>query len=383
MYGILVRSHLTCHLLSCAAHTREQAREQIIAGRQIFEKDPVIRRVFEKHARTSEEAERYAHIPKEGLLSALKKLDVDVGEDEVDKFPDKYDLDGNGLYDFEEFKQAILSPLSTPPEQKNWEVFDSYSEKPSDSVGFSFIPPSRIPAALETLGLKKTTAEKVRNYFDHSNFSADDKISFAEFNQAILSVSPLPDEQEIMRVYQEHAVPGKYRYIPSGKLESALDELGVVVTKDQLAHHVRIVKLNFNGCIKYDAFKQIVHSPSPAEVWARTLPLSRLLADALPKVSDCDHLRVISSLTTQETDYVAEEMCAALKEVLKQHIGQLKSSFQSMDKQVLKDEVHANSKFEVTEMAAGSIQHFYEGLEGRIGIASPFLMVLKMSSICP
>ncbi len=30
---------------------------------------------------------------------------------------------------------------------------------------------------------------------------------------------------------------------------------------------------------------------------------------------------------------------------------------------MLKDEVHANSMFEVTKMAAGSIQHFYEGLK--------------------
>jgi Ca2+-binding EF-hand superfamily protein len=312
----------------------------------------------------------------------LKKLEVEIGDDEVDAFTKKHDLDGDGLYDFEEFKQAILSPLSHS-EEKNRLVFGSYSEKPSDPVGFSFIPPSRIPAALETLGLKTKTAEKVRAYFDHGTFLDDGKISFAEFNQAILSISPLPDEQEITRVYQEHAVPGKYRYIPSDKLELALDDLGVVVTKDQLAHHIRIVKLNFNGCIKYNAFKHIVLSPSPAEVWAGTLPLSRLLADALPKVSDCDHLRVISSLTTQEADCVVEEMCAALKEVLVRHVSQLQSSFESMDKQVLKEEAHANSKFEVTKMLAGSIRHFYEGLEGRIGTASLVLMILKVSpSFC-
>jgi Ca2+-binding EF-hand superfamily protein len=321
--------------------------------------------------------ERHAHIPKDRLLTALGKLDIEIGEDEVNDFFEKNDLDGNGLFDFEEFKQAILTPLSLPPQEEIRRVFDMYSEKQSGLVEFSFIPPSKITAALGTLGLKTKTAKKVQAYFDQSAFLADGKISFEEFNQAILSISPLPDEQEITRVYQEFAVPGIYRYIPSGKLEWALGALGVVVTNDQINHHIRIVKLNFNDCIKYNAFKHIVLSPSPAEVWARTLPLSRLLADALPKLSDCDHLRVISSLTTQEADYVAEEMCIALKEVLVRHISQLKSSFQSMDKQVLKDEVHANSKFEVSKMAAGSIQHFYEGLEGRIGIVSSNLMILK------
>jgi Ca2+-binding EF-hand superfamily protein len=369
-------------VLFCKAHTREHARKQIDAGRKILEEDSEIRRVFEQHAETSQEMERHAHIPKDRLLSALGKLDIEIGDDEVDDFFQKNDLDGNGLFDFEEFKQAILSPLALPPQDEIRRVFHIYSEKQSDLVDVSFILPYKITAALEALGLKSKTAKKVQAYFDQSAFLADGKISFEEFNQAILSISPLPDEQEITRVYQEHAVPGVYRYIPSGKLELALDELGVVVTTDQLAHHIRIVKLNFNDCIKYSAFKHIVLSPSPAEVWARTLPLSRLLADALPKVSDCDHLRVISSLTTQEADYVVEEMCAALKEVLMRHVCKLKSSFQSMDKQVLKEEVHSNSKFEVTKMLTGSIQHFYQGLEGRIGTASPVYMILKISPVC-
>ncbi len=302
--------------------------------------------------------EPYAHIPKDRLLAALGQLDVEIGEDAVDDFFEKNDLDGNGLFDYEEFKQAILSPLSLPPRQEVRRVFTTCSEKPSD--GFAFIVPTNTSAALDKLGLKTKMKEKVQEYFSQGH-SADGQISYEEFNQAILSLSPLPDEPDIIRVYCEHAVPGKYRYIPSDKLEFS----------DQLAHYNRIVNLNFNGCIKYDAFKHLVLSPSPVEVWARTLQLSRLIADALPKLSDCDHLRVISSLTPQEADHVAEEVCAALKVVLLRHVGQLKSSFQSMDKQMLKDEVHENSKFVVTKMATGSIQHFYEGLEGRIGIFLP------------
>ena len=356
-------------LSSYKAHTREQARKQIDAGRMISEEDKEIRRVFEDHAETSQEMESHAHIPKNNLLLALKLLEIEIGEDAVDDFFKQNDLDGNGLFDYEEFKQAILKPLSPPSDEEIRRVFDYYATKPSTQNDVPFIPPSKIYAALEKLRLKTKTAEKVQAYFNQGAL-ADGKISFEEFNQAILSISPLPDEQEITRVYQEHAVSGTYRFIPSDKLELALEALGVVVTKDELDHHARIVNLNFNGCIKYDAFKHIVLSPSPAEVWAKTLPLSRLLADALPKLPDCDHLRVISSLTIQEASYVADEVCAALKEVLMRHVGQLKSSFQSMDKQMLKHELHVNSKFEVMKMAAGSIQHFYEGLEGRIGTCS-------------
>jgi Ca2+-binding EF-hand superfamily protein len=360
-------------LYVCTAHSREQARKQIDAGQKISGDDKEIRRVFEEHAETSEEMERYAHIPKKWLLAALGKLEIEIGEDAVDDFFEKNDLDGNGLFDYEEFKQAILAPLSLPPQHEIRRVFDAHSEKLSTPEDNAFINSTKISVALQNLGLKMKTVEKVLAYFNQAP-SADGQISFEEFNQAILSISPLPDEQEVTRVYHEHAVPGKYRYIPSHKLELALQDLGAVATKDQLAHYNRIVNLNFNGCIKYHAFKHIVLSPSPVEVWAKTLPLSRLLADALPKLSDCDHLRVISSLTIQEAEIVAEEMCAALKEVLVRHVGQLKSSFQAMDQQVLKDEAHANSKFDVTKMTAGSIQHFYEGLEGRIGIFHPFLI---------
>ncbi len=363
------------------AHTRERARKQIEVGRKINEDDLEIRRVFEIHAETSEAKDPFAHIPKEKLLSALKALDIEIGEDAIDDFFMNNDLDGNGLFDYEEFKQAIVAPLAPPSEQEIRRVFGKYATAPQNSDDFPFIPPTKIYAALESLRLRTKTAEKVQAYFDQGAL-ADGKISFEEFNQAILSISPLPEEQEITRVYQEHAVPGTYRYIPSGKLESVLKELGVVVTQDELAHHTRIVNLNFNGCIKYNAFKHIALSPSAAEVWARTLPLSRLLADALPKLSDCNHLRVISSLTSQEAEFVAEEVCAALKVLLMRHVGQLKSSFQSMDKQMLKDEVHANSKFEVSKMEAGTIQDFFNGLEGRIGtFSSPLIAYSCLQSL--
>ena len=306
--------------------------------------------------------DKYAHIPKEALIQALKALDVEIGHDSIDEFFTKHDRDGNGLFDYDEFKEAIFSPLKLPPQPEIRQAFEKFA------LRTDFIVADKISDALKKLGLKTKTVENVQAYFEQGAL-ADGKISFEEFNQAILSISPLPDEQEITRVYQEHAVPGTYRYIPSDTLKSALEGLGLVVTKDRLDHFNRILQLNFDGCIKYNAFKHIVLSPSPVEVWAKTLPLSRLLADALPKFSGCDHLRVISSLTAKEVDNVAEEVCGALKEVLMLHVGLLKSAFKSMDEQVIKrGAVPANSKFEVSKMTVGSIQNFYAGLEARIGI---------------
>jgi hypothetical protein len=45
--------------------------------------------------------------------------------------------------------------------------------------------------------------------------------------------------------------------------------------------------------------------------------------------------------------------------LLMRHVGQLKSSFQSMDKLMLKDGAHAISKFDVSKMEAGTILDFF------------------------
>ena len=355
-------------LLCYKAHSREEARKQIETGQRVLEEDLCIRQVFEQHAETLQESDIHAHIPKDRILMALRKFDIEIDENASNEFLKKHDLDDEGTVDFEKFKHTILLLLSPPQQQDIQRVFNQHSQN-SASGDFNFIPAASVNEVLAKLSLNSKTAEKVQLFFNRGVYIEDNKITFEEFNHAILSISALPDEQEISRVYNEHAVPGTYRCIPFDKLGLALEALGVDITNDQHAHHTRTVELNFNGRITYNALKYIARLPSPAEVWAKALPLSKLLADALPKVSGCDHLRVISSLSTQEVNYVAEEVCSALKVLLKKHVDELNISFQSMDTQVLSDDAQTDSKFVVTKMTAGSIKNFHEGLEGRIGIS--------------
>jgi hypothetical protein len=280
--------------------------------------------------------DKYAHIPKANLVGALDALGIEIQPEEVDSFFRRHDLNGDGLFDLDEFKQAILTPYELPHYTQIRRAFDTHAIKRSGNdpaLPETYISPENISNALQALSLKKKASEKVHAYFDQGALS-DGVISFEEFNQAVLSICPLPDEQEIVRVYQENAVSGTYTYLDMADLRKALADLGVIITEEQLKHIRRTVKLNFNDCIKYNAFKAIVLSPSPMEVWAATLPFARLLADALPKHPGCDHLRVISSLTPQEADIVAEEVCYALKEMLKRHVAELKQSFVTMDEKV-------------------------------------------------
>ena len=264
-------------------------------------------------------------------------MNVEIYPEEVEDFFTRHDDNGDGFFDFDEFKQAMLSPHAVPKNIDIRKAFDDHSVKQTGvldpNLPESYIPCARIGPALEALSLKQKMREKAQAYFDHGALD-DGVISFEEFNQALLSISPLPDEHDVDMVYRKHAVPGRFLYIPAEKLRDALLDLGLEVTTAQLNHFRSTVKLNFNDCIKYNAFKHIVRSPSPAEVWAETLPLARLLAEALPKHSGCDHLRVLSSLTPNEADIVAEEVCWSLKELLMQHVSRLKASFMAMDEQV-------------------------------------------------
>ena len=285
----------------------------------------------------SAEVDTYAHIPKERLIDALKELEIEINPEEVEDFFARHDDNGDGFFDFDEFKQAMRSPHAVPKNMDIRKAFEDHSVKQTghfdDNLPESYIPSAMVGPALEALSLKQKMREKAQAYFAEGALK-DGLISFEEFNQALLSISPLPDEQDVDMVYRKHAEPGRFLYIPTEKLSDALLDLGLEVTRAQLDHFRSTVKLNFNDCIKYNAFKHIVRSPSATEVWAKTLPLARLLAEALPKHSGCDHLRVLSSLTPNEADNVAEEVCRSLKELLKQHVTRLKASFMAMDKQV-------------------------------------------------
>ena len=109
--------------------------------------------------------------------------------------------------------------------------------------------------------------------------------------------------------------------------------------------------------------------PTPVETWEETLPLTRILADALPKHDICDHSRVVNSLTQREIDVIAECFAVSLKDVLNQHIAKLKSTFVIMDRQVLKSGPYsAASKFVIETMEGGSISGYHSGPEFKLGI---------------
>jgi Ca2+-binding EF-hand superfamily protein len=323
--------------------------------------------VFLKFSQQSTEEERFAHIQRDSIIPALQKIGIEIVQSELDGFFKKYDQNGDGVLDLEEFRQVALSPSKMPSRKKTQEVFAKYAVKSDPQRAADQIPlDSWSDAPLIDLELRRASVKRVRELFMTGEGSKG-VITFDEFHQAILSTSKVADEQEIIRVFEEHAVSGKYLVIPANKLSSALTELGLVFTKDQLCKVNRIVDLNYKGLIDFHAFKHVAVSPTPLIAWAESLPIATLLADALPKHDKCDHLRVISTLTKNEIDGIVDEVCMELKDILQAHVGRLHSSFRSMDEEAEKGVSHSSPRFEVVEMKAGSIKDFYDGLNARIG----------------
>jgi Ca2+-binding EF-hand superfamily protein len=346
---------------SLAVHKRETIKQQIKAGKTLRHSD-IIRRIFLKFAQPSNEEELFAHIRRESIIPALQKIGVVIVQDELNDFFQKYDQNGDGVLDLEEFRQVALSESQLPSRKKAQEVFSKFAE-PSDS---DHIPLNSWSNALKDLELRRASVKLANDHF-MTGAESMEKITFDDFYQAILSTSKIVDEQDITRVFEEYAVSGNYLFIPADKLCPALEGLGLVFTNDQLNRFSRVIDLNYKGRLDFHAFKHIALSPTPLVAWVDSLPISTLLADALPKHDKCDHLRVISTLTPSEISCVAEEVSLALKEILQAHVGRLKASFRSMDKEGEKPANNSVKRYEVIKMKAGEIKDFYQGLDARIG----------------
>ena len=325
----------------------------------------------------SDHTETIESIPQDKICQALTELEIHIEN------LAEIDLDGDGHIDLWEFQQAVRSPQAraVPQQSEIRRAFD-FTANGRDSIDRQ-----HISTALNSLSLKRKAAQNVVTYFEKGAL-ADDQIRFEEFNQAILSVSPLPDEHEVLRVFRAYAIQVSFLHIPEPKLAGALREAtGQFVTTQQLQSFARIIELNFRGRTTYSAFKCIARMPSPPEIWAKTLPLARLLANALPKRASDDEMRLVSRLTSREIDIISESVGAALKGVLTKHILELRKTYEDMDKFVSKAGAEPNplGKFGLPETVhkaeAGVVEHFFQGLEARIG-ADPVIWLALIHMPC-
>jgi hypothetical protein len=128
----------------------------------------------------------------------------------------------------------------------------------------------------------------------------------------------------LRELFNEHAVGNS---IPQNKIKTALHAAGADVAIAE-----ELLRCDLSD-VDYHDFKRAALSPSPVEMWAGSIPLASILADALPKSSSQDQLRRISELSAEEIACIAEGFGAALKQVLASKVELLRQAYLKIDGQ--------------------------------------------------
>lgn len=111
-------------------------------------------------------------------------------------------------------------------------------------------------------------------------------------------------------------------------------------------------------------FQSLVRKSNQLNEWAKTLNLSELLADAIPRFPGRHPLRIISTLTDEEQSCICLAVQNGLKRLLKESSESLKASFDLNDERTNSD---GGSKFNIVALSCGNVEDFHKGIEGRIG----------------
>jgi hypothetical protein len=156
-------------------------------------------------------------------------------------------------------------------------------------------------------------------------------------------------------------------------LQEALKELDVPVTLEQASALVEKHDIDENGALDQQQFHQAIKWDPPAlEVWAKTLPLSDLLAFCLQAeaVSDpsSDPIRQLTCISRSRIEIVVEAFAGCLlQKLLPERIKYLKERIDLQDAKAEKAATGAANKFTVYQMNAGKIPDTQKSLADRIG----------------
>ncbi len=174
--------------------------------------------------------------------------------------------------------------------------------------------------------------------------------------------------ERIDRVFHQSSVPdsdGKHR-MPSDRFLPALKRLEIFVDEGEALEFLR-TKGRSRDFVELEEFRRAAAKKWDVDVWAQSLPLAAMLADALPQCSGISRLRAVCSLTEGEIQAIADGYREGLQRLLKDHVGYLRTAYEALDKRAAMPRNGAAQKFELSAMSCGTIHDFHAGLHKRIG----------------
>jgi hypothetical protein len=178
------------------------------------------------------------------------------------------------------------------------------------------------------------------------------------------------NKEFIKSTFESHQDPATGSMLTSS-LESALLSLGIRLHTAELSEILRSRGLSDGEGLDFQDFTSLVSIPSPIEEWVRALPLSQLVADAMPKNDSCrgtDQLRHLSRMTQQQLDISCDVIMEHLVKIFQDQLVILKEAYAKIDSHVAADSTENSEKFQICKMNVGNLVNFHEGLASRIGI---------------
>jgi hypothetical protein len=169
---------------------------------------------------------------------------------------------------------------------------------------------------------------------------------------------------------------GKKILLSAAGLQEALKELDMPhMTLEEASALVKKHDIDENGALDQQEFHQAIkcaREPSALEVWAKTLPLSDLLAFCLQAeaVSDrtSDPIRELTYFSSSRIETAVEAFTGCLlQKLLPERIKYLKERIDLQDAKAKKAATGAANKFTVYQMNAGTIPDTQKSLADRIG----------------
>ena len=177
------------------------------------------------------------------------------------------------------------------------------------------------------------------------------------------------NEASIKSTFESHKDPATGSILASS-LKSALLSLGISLHTADLSEIFKSRGLSHDEGLDLEDFVSLVSIPSPIEEWVRALPLSQLVADALPKIDCClkaDQLRHLSRMTQHQLEVSCDVIMDHLMNILQDRLDVLKEAYAKIDSHSAADNYENAEKFQICKMNVGNIDDFHAGLASRIG----------------
>lgn len=129
-------------------------------------------------------------ITSDEISSLLQTLQVDVPKGTIPQIFSRYDTDGNGLIDFDEFQEMLHN--ATKAKRTDIEKMFERAFRIFDEDGDGFITQSELKATIFKLGMEATD-EEIEDIFQRIGKSG--KISFSDFRNILVSDADEIDEE--------------------------------------------------------------------------------------------------------------------------------------------------------------------------------------------